>query len=87
MTITHRKVQSSNIESWGYDADARILEVRFKSATGTGKLFRYLNVPPEAAEGLAKAQSVGMYFAKGIRARYKGEAVAEVKPAAPIKAT
>lgn len=85
MTIIHTPVKSSNIESWGYDPTGRILEVRFKSATGTGKLFRYLDVPPEAVEGLTKAQSVGTYFAKGIRARYKGEAVVEVKPTAPIK--
>lgn len=76
--IQHRKVQSSNIESWGYDPEERVLEVRFKTATGSGPTFRYLDVPPEAIEGLTKAESVGTYFAKGIKPRYKAQKVEPV---------
>ena len=75
MTIEHRKVKSSNVESWGYDAATRSLEVRFKS----GALHRFADVPPEAADVMSKAESVGSFFARSIRPFFKGEKVDEMK--------
>ena len=76
--IQHRKVQSSNIESWGYDPEERVLEVRFKTAAGSGPLFRYLDVQDETIQGLIKAQSVGTFFAKAIKPRHKAQKVEPV---------
>lgn len=72
--IQHRKVQSSNIESWGYDPEERVLEVRFK----TGILHRFADVPQGAADAMSEAESVGSFFARSIRPFFKGERVEPV---------
>ena len=78
MAIVHTPVKSSNIESWGYDPEARVLEVRFKTAAGSGPMFRYPDVQDETIQGLIKAQSVGTFFAKAIKPRYKAQKVEPV---------
>lgn len=78
MAIAHTPVKSSNIKSWGYDPEERVLEVHFKTAACSGPLFRYLDVPPEAIEGLTKAESVWTYLVKGITPRYKAQKVEPV---------
>lgn len=72
--IQHRKVKSSNIESWGYDPEERVLEVRFK----TGALHRFADVPQGAADAMNEAESVGSFFARSIRPFFKGEKVVPV---------
>lgn len=76
-TMKHNPVKSSNIESYGYDAGTRTLEVRFKPQKNTppntpGKLYTFSDVPPETAKGLAGADSPGSYFAANIRGRFGG---------------
>lgn len=78
MAIAHTPVKSSNIESWGYGPEERVLEVRFKTAAGSGPLFRYLDVQDETIQGLIKAQSVGTFFAKAIKPRHKAQKVEPV---------
>ena len=50
--------RSEGIESIGYDAKSKILEIEFP---GKG-IYRYLNVPPITFYGLIGAESKGLYF-------------------------
>lgn len=50
-------VQSSNIKSVGYDAEAKELYVQFSSG-----LYKYINVEPIIFEGLKLAESKGKYM-------------------------
>lgn len=62
-------VKSSQIAAHGYDAVNRVLAIRFNS--GGDKVYQYRDVPPEVAEGLAKAESVGKYFGAAIRGKFE----------------
>lgn len=57
MNIKHTPVKSSNVASYGYDAESRTLEVTFVS----GSTVRYPNTTPAEAEALEKAESVGKH--------------------------
>lgn len=59
-------VQSSNIESIGYDHNAATLEVKFHS----GEVYQYTNVPESVYKGLFDAESKGRYFHTNIRGKY-----------------
>ena len=64
---THR-VESSVIVALGYDDSSGILEVVFR----TGRVYRYFQVPASAYDGLLNAESIGAYFNREIRPRYRG---------------
>ncbi|MBU4075749.1 MAG: KTSC domain-containing protein [Euryarchaeota archaeon] len=51
-------VQSSDLQSIGYDPNTNVLEIEFKS----GGIYQYFNVPESKYEGLMKADSHGKYF-------------------------
>ncbi len=61
-----QNVDSSNVESVGYDRDTQELHVRFKN----GSLYKYENVPPDAHEELMAADSVGKHLAENIKGTY-----------------
>lgn len=61
-------VDSSVIVTVGYDDSAGILEVVFR----TGRTYRYFRVPEKAYDELLHADSVGGYFNREIRPRYRG---------------
>ena len=65
-TMERKRVSSSNIHSVGYDAEARILEIKFHS----GGIYRYSNVPETVHCHLMKAASKGSYFHQSIRDKY-----------------
>lgn len=56
-------VQSSDLESVGYDAERQILEIEFHS----GGVYWYMNVPQNIYFGLMSASSKGRYFSQYIR--------------------
>ena len=60
-------VDSSVIAEIGYDADTKILEVRFHN----GRVYQYFPVPQSEYEKLMSARSVGSYFNRVIRVRYR----------------
>jgi hypothetical protein len=60
-------VQSSNIESVGYDQSAAVLEIKFRS----GEVYQYANVPESIYKGLFNAESKGKYFQANIRNKYQ----------------
>lgn len=71
-TIAMKSVESSNINSIGYDAESQTLAVRFKDKEGgAGKLYRYANVPPEVYAEMSEAESVGRFFAVAVRGKFE----------------
>lgn len=64
-------VKSSNIQSVGYAAGS--LFVRFNSGT----LWRYDEVPNTIFQAMKSAPSVGSYFFKNVKGKFKAEVVRE----------
>lgn len=62
-----QNVESSNVESVGYDPDTQELHVRYKN----GSLYKYEGVPPEAHEELMAADSVGTHLAANIKGTFE----------------
>jgi len=65
------QVESSVIAAVGYDDEQRVLEVRFH----TGRIYHYFDVPRSSFEKLLAASSVGQYFNRVIRIRFRSELV------------
>lgn len=64
--MQHKKVESSDIVSVGYDPDVKILEVMFFG----GRTYQYANVPENVYQELINSESVGSYFNTQIRDKY-----------------
>ncbi len=61
--VWHDTPQSSNVRSFYYDEERRILFVVYGKPTGesTPRKYAYANVPPEVFAGLLAAPSKGQY--------------------------
>lgn len=64
--------QSSNVQEFGYDAEARILAIRFKNG-----LYHYKDVPPEIFEALGRAESVGKFVNGHVVGHFASEKINE----------
>lgn len=62
--MQHVKVDSSNIESIGYDPEARVCEVLFRN----GGHYAYQDVPPEAHAEFMASDSKGKHHHRFIKA-------------------
>ena len=60
-------VNSTNIDSVGYNADTQTLTVKFKVS---GQTYEYLNVPQTLYEGLMASESKGKYINDNIRSQF-----------------
>lgn len=60
-------VESSNMESVGYDPESHTLEVAFRDS-GT---YQYFDVPASVHDALMGAASKGSYFAGNIRGVFR----------------
>lgn len=60
-------VDSSNVESVGYDEGSSTLQVSFKK----GGMYQYFDVPKDVFEALRDASSVGGYLASHIKGRFR----------------
>lgn len=58
-----KKVQSSDLESVGYDPDSLTLVIWFHS----GGRYKYLHVPQRVYDQLMSAESLGTFFARFIK--------------------
>ncbi len=67
--MTRAPVKSSNIQSVGYDAATRALEIEFKS----GGVYRYHGVTLDEYHALVNSASLGSHFHHHIRSRYQSE--------------
>lgn len=61
--MNRKPVKSSHINSVGYDAPNRKLEVEFSS----GDVYEYANVLPGEYAALISAKSIGSFFASRIK--------------------
>jgi hypothetical protein len=59
-------VNSSNINSIGYDPDSNLLEVEFND----GGVYQYLSVPTSIYQAFISAGSYGTYFHKFIKEKF-----------------
>lgn len=64
--MQRERVNSSDIQSVGYDSSARLLEIEFHS----GGIYQYSTVPANIYHELMSAPSHGRYFHRYIRNRY-----------------
>ncbi|HHQ2447332.1 TPA: KTSC domain-containing protein [Raoultella ornithinolytica] len=61
--MNRQPVSSSNLQSVGYDATTRVLEIAFIG----GGVYQYHSVPSAIYQSLMAAPSKGSYFARSIR--------------------
>lgn len=74
--MERQPVKSTNVDSVGYNAEEKILEVKFKS----GGIYQYAGVQPEIYADLLKAESVGRFVSQVIRGNgRKGRRIEEGK--------
>lgn len=59
-------VESSVLESVGYDPGAKILELEFR----TGGVWDYFNFPKPTYQRFINAESLGNFFVRRIKGRY-----------------
>jgi hypothetical protein len=64
-------VDSSVIAGVGYDDDTAILEVRFHN----GRVYHYFQVPRSQYLALMATKSIGSYFNRVIRVRYRSKRI------------
>jgi lysyl-tRNA synthetase class 2 len=60
---------SSNIASFGYDVERKVLAIRFKS----GDLWHYAGVEFALAEQLSEADSKGRFFYEHVKGKFSAE--------------
>ena len=65
------RVESSNIAMVGYDEEEQILEITFRD----GRVYHYLEVPPERALSLLRAESKGRFLNGEIKPNFGYRAV------------
>lgn len=80
MERTH--VDSSQIESVGYDPATHVLEVEFvaKKDGTPGAVYQYENVSQEIADQLVSAKSVGKYFNQFVKWGFTYHKIEPPKP-------
>ncbi|MFC1596178.1 helicase HerA-like domain-containing protein, partial [Candidatus Margulisiibacteriota bacterium] len=65
--MNREHVESSNIESIGYESDSQTLEIEFLN----GAVYQYFDVPEHIYNGLMAADSHGKYLAANIKGYYR----------------
>lgn len=71
--IVHQriKVESSNIDSYRYDAETQIFEIQFKTKDGKpGSVYRHYRVPAELHDRWLAAHSKGAFYAQELRSKF-----------------
>jgi len=70
-------LESKLLSSAAYDAENRILYLRFRS----GDVYRYFAFPPEQYQQFLDAESRGRYFLANIRNQFRYERLARLRAA------
>ena len=73
--MEREKVDSSSLDSVGYDPRSATLEVEFKN----GGVYRYLEVPEDEWRSLRTAESKGIYLNTHIKPSYRYRKLAPPK--------
>ena len=71
MPVQMISMESSNLQSAGYDPKEHSLFVKFH----TGRTYKYLHLPPLLWQGLQQSPSKGRFFAEQIRNVFEYEIV------------
>jgi len=71
-----KPVRSSNITAMGYDSALKQSHVLFNS----GDRWIYADVPEELHAEMIKASSIGSFFHKHVRGKFKGEKAGSIIP-------
>ena len=69
--MLRQRVESSNIAMVGYDEEQQILEITFRD----GRVYHFLEVPPERVLSLLRAESKGRFFNGEIKPNFGYRAV------------
>lgn len=67
--ITYRPCDSSQVSAFGYDAEAKVLGVQFRS----GGTYHYFGVEQDVFEAMCKAESVGKFVGQQLRGKFAYE--------------
>lgn len=65
--MQRERVNSESVHAVGYHAGRSTLEVEFRS----GLVYQYYQVPMDVYERFVGAASMGQYFSKYVRGRYR----------------
>ncbi len=65
--MQRQPVESSNLQSVGYENSTNTLEIEFKN----GGIYQYFDVPESEYKALMSAESHGKYFIANIRDKYR----------------
>jgi KTSC domain-containing protein len=65
--MLRERVQSSHIASVGYDEEQQIMEIVFRD----GRVYHYLEVPPERVLSLLRAESKGRFLNSDIKPHFR----------------
>jgi len=65
--MNRNHVESSNIESIGYDSMSQTLEIEFLN----GSIYQYFDIPQHIYQELIDADSHGKYLATNIKGHYR----------------
>ena len=71
--MLRERVQSSHIASVGYDEEQQIMEIVFRD----GRVYHYLEVPPERVLSLLRAESKGRFLNREIKPNFRYRAVGD----------
>ena len=63
----HKVKGSSQVDSFRYDSEAKVLSVVFKG----GGEYHYSGVPPDVVDGFKKAESAGKFLSSSIKGKFK----------------
>jgi len=66
--MKRRHVESSALQSVGYDPEKKILELEFKNSGG---VWQYYRLPSAVYNKFIHAESLGSYFVTKIKGRYR----------------
>lgn len=70
--MRRRKVQSSALQSIGYDPEQQILELEFRD---NGGVWQYFNFKQASYKKFVNAESLGNFFVTRIKGKYPEEKV------------
>ena len=76
--MTWLPLESEMFTSAAYDADLRVLHLRFRK---TGDVYRYFEFPAAEYQAFLNAESHGRFFLAHIRGTYRYERMAKLRAA------
>lgn len=69
--MDRQPVKSGMLKAIGYDAAKQVLSVEFAD----GGIYEYSGVPPEVHEKMLASDSIGKFFASGVRDQFKSKKI------------